>query len=123
MDIEEITADLAARGIRSPASATLAKYGWSLREWYQMLKRQSFKCPICDQTPLTGQFVTDHEHTLRWARMPAARRKLYVRGLLCWFDNRHIVVRGASPQKLRNAARYLARYERRSRTGVRRRPK
>jgi hypothetical protein len=78
-----------------------------------MLKRQGFVCPICERVPMTGVFVTDHEHTVRWAKMPAAKRKLYIRGLLCWFENRHIVARGATAKKLKNAARYLERYERR----------
>lgn len=99
-----------ARGIRIPAPATVAKYGWTEREWLQMLADQGWECPICEKAPRTGRFVTDHEHVPGWSKMPDEERKQYVRGITCWTCNRYLLARGISAKVARNVARYLDTY-------------
>jgi hypothetical protein len=57
--------------------------------------------------PKSGRLNVDHFHTKGWKNMAPARRKLYVRGLVCYFCNRFFLARGATPEKLRNGAAYL----------------
>jgi hypothetical protein len=100
---------------RQPAVRTLAKYGLTLVEWQGIMKRQGGGCGVCGVVPASGTLHIDHEHVRLWRRMkPSARRK-YVRGVACWKCNSVWLRRGATPELLRAAAKYLAAYERRRR--------
>jgi Recombination endonuclease VII len=97
--------------IKVPSKATLAKYGLTAAEWGAILEGQGGVCPICEKVPGTGRIVTDHEHAPGWKKMPPARRKLYVRGLCCWFCNHAYLGRGITVRKAENAVRYLKNFE------------
>ena len=93
--------------IREPSPQTLARYGFSLEEWRAGVDAQGGVCAICKQEkPL----VFDHDHVRGWFDMPPEKRKLFVRGWLCSYDNWRFLPRGATPEKLRNAASYLEAY-------------
>ena len=96
--------------IVQPTPFTLRKYGLSLEEWKVMLADQGGVCAVCLYDPPSGRLVIDHEHVGKWKAMPPEKRKLFVRGLLCWTCNRHTLARGATEFKLHRAAEYLHRY-------------
>ena len=97
---------------RPPSARTLARYGLDEGGWRAILRRQKGGCGVCGRVPLSGRLHVDHEHVRGWGLMPPARRSEFVRGLACWGCNSIWLRRGASPERLRAAARYLERYER-----------
>lgn len=68
---------------------------------------------MCGNVPPSGVLHIDHDHAPRWAKMPAERRKTFVRGLACHMCNRVWLRRGATPERLRAAAAYLEAYNER----------
>lgn len=98
---------------REPVASTLRRYGLTAEEWRRILKRQRGGCGVCGLVPESGTLHIDHEHVRGWRRMTPLTRRQFVRGLLCWFDNGVLLRRGATPERLRNAAKYLETYERR----------
>lgn len=102
--------------VSPPAPATLKRYGLPLEEWQAMLRSQGGVCAICGKVPKpnrkTGRvrFVIDHEHVRGWKAMPPERRKLYVRGITCWYCNATYLGRGITVDKARNVVAYLERY-------------
>lgn len=103
-----------------PSPVTIAKYGWSLREWLHTLEQNGWRCPICLRKTGTGKYVTDHEHVRGWKTMEDSTRKLYVRGITCWTCNRYLLARDISVATAQNVVGYLERYhERRPRTDLR----
>jgi hypothetical protein len=96
-----------------PTKATLDKYGLSAQEWEAILNSQGNICPICKKESGTGRYVTDHKHVKGWKNMPPEQRKLYVRGITCWYDNHWVLSRGITVEKLQNAVEYLQRAEER----------
>ena len=98
-------------GIIIPAEATLKRYGLSRYDWIVIMNRQNWVCAICHQKPGKGRLAIDHEHVKGWKKMKPDQRKLYVRGLCCWFDNHYRLARGATVENLRSAADYLESYE------------
>lgn len=96
-----------------PTSATLKRYGLTLEDWREILDRQGGVCAICKKLPgpakNTGKIrmVIDHEHVRGWKNMPPAKRKLYVRGLCCWWCNASYLGRSITAEKARNMAVYL----------------
>lgn len=88
-----------------PSKATLQKYGLSLEDWRALLDRQGGVCVICEKP--SQRLCIDHDHVPGFKHMAPADQRRYVRGLLCWFCNSHIVGRGVTTAKLRNALRYL----------------
>lgn len=95
----------------TPTKITLNKYGLSVTEWEAILEAQGGRCAICKKVPSTGRFVTDHEHVRGWKAMPPEKRKLYVRGITCWWCNETLLARGVTVEKARNLVDYLHRYE------------
>jgi hypothetical protein len=100
-----------------PTPQTLARYGLSVDEWRAMLDAQGGRCGVCGRVPKpnknTGKIrlVIDHEHVRGWKRMPPERRKLYVRGLVCWFCNHYYLGRGITVAIARGVVAFLERYE------------
>ena len=100
-----------------PTEKTLEKYGLTERDFLEMLAAQDYKCPICGKTPNPSKrdgkirFVVDHHHAKGWKKMPPERRKQYVRGLLCWYDNRYFLSKGITREKARAVGEYLANFE------------
>jgi hypothetical protein len=97
--------------VLTPTPATLKKYGLSEPEWKAMLDEQGGVCYVCEQEPKKGRLVIDHYHAKGWRKMPPEQRKLFVRGLLCWWCNSSFLGRGITTAKARNVVRYLERYE------------
>ncbi len=98
---------LSERAINPPSPATLRKYGLDAQSWLAILKSQDWVCAICKKRPKTGRFVTDHAHVAGWKRMKPEKRRLYVRGLTCWWCNHTHLGRGITEQKAVSVALYL----------------
>ena len=97
--------------ISVPSVATLKKYGLSEAEWAEILDRQGAVCAVCKKAPSTGRLCIDHDHAKGWKKMPPEKRKLFVRGLLCWVCNHYYLGRGISITKAENVVLYLKRYQ------------
>lgn len=96
-----------SRKIKPPTSGTLSGYGLTEDDWWHIVKRQNYTCPIC-QEPLGDRLLAvDHEHVrgfkahktvkrkkgkgrVKVRAMPPSERKLHVRGILHSFCNRYI---------------------------------
>lgn len=113
MTLAQLRKEAKRRGVVLPHPTTLAKYGWDLHSWLTMLAGQGWVCPLCGRAPANGKFVTDHEHVRGWTRMPPEVRRLYVRGITCWIDNRYLLAGKMDRQRAENAVEYFRRYERR----------
>ena len=100
--------------ILTPSDATLKKYGLSVVEWRAIAEHQGNVCSICRILPVKRRLCIDHEHVRGWKKMPPAQRKLFVRGLLCWFCNHFYVGRAITIEKARNVVAYLEKYRERS---------
>lgn len=96
-----------------PKPATFRRYGLSRMEWQAILNGQNGTCFICQRVPKTGRLCVDHEHAPGWSKMPAEKRKLFVRGLLCWVCNSYYAARGITVEKAARLTEYLKRYEQR----------
>lgn len=94
-----------------PSNKTLAKYGLSREEWQERLTMQGGVCAVCHQEPSSGRLCVDHQHVKGWKKLPPEKRKLHVRGLLCWYCNHAYVGRGITIQKSRNVTAYLVNFE------------
>lgn len=97
--------------LKPPSQKTLEKYGLTAQEWLAILEQQGGVCAVCKKAPTTGRLCIDHEHVKGWKKMPPEKRKLFCRGLLCFFCNLHYVGRGITVQRSRNVTEYLLRYE------------
>jgi hypothetical protein len=93
-----------------PSEATLKKYGLSEAEWKALLDSQEGVCFVCKLVPTKGRLCIDHEHVKGWKKMPPEKRKLYVRGLLCWVCNHYYLGRGINISKAKNVVAFLERY-------------
>lgn len=98
--------------IKEPTPVTLRKYGLSLNDWKEILARQGYRCPICKRF-LEKRTNIDHMHVTGWRRMSAERRKLYVRGITCWYDNKVFLAKGITLPKIKNLEDYLSDFEKR----------
>ena len=100
-----------------PTQKTLEKYGLTSADFMAMLEAQNFICPICGKTPNPSakdgkiRFVVDHYHAKGWKKMPPEKRRLYVRGLLCWYDNRYFLSKGITREKAQAVNEYLKEFE------------
>lgn len=98
--------------VRAPSAATLKKYGLSIDDWAEILSRQGGTCAICHKIPPSGRLVIDHAHIKGWSRLPPEKRKLHVRGLLCWLPcNRYYVGRSITIKKAEAVVTYLKEFE------------
>ena len=103
--------------IESPSPATLKKYGLTQEDWQAMLARQGGVCGVCGTVPSPGKntgkvrLVIEHEHVRGWKRMPPEERRLYVRGLTCWWCNSAYLGRGITIAKAEGVVRFLTAYE------------
>lgn len=93
-----------------PTKQTLAKYGLSLEEWLVMADAQGHVCYICQLEPVKGRLALDHEHVKFWKKLAPEHRKLFVRGLLCFFCNFRILGRGMTLEKAKRVVSYLEQY-------------
>lgn len=93
-----------------PSPKTLDKYGLTAAEWIALYERQGGVCAVCRVLPSSGRLNVDHQHVRGWKQMPADQRKQYVRGLVCYVDNHRLLTRGATIERLQNAADYLRAY-------------
>lgn len=104
---------------QAPSADTLKKYGLTEPEWLAILERQGGVCAVCKKEPSPpkahpergGRLCTDHDHVKGFKKMPPELRKLYVRGLLCFFCNHYYAGRGITVFKSKNVTAYLERYE------------
>jgi hypothetical protein len=73
-------------------------YGISGKEYYDLLEKQNFCCPIClkHYTMFNKLLSVDHDHVTG-----------RIRGLLCPYDNTHTIGRERDPERLARAASYL----------------
>ena len=97
--------------VLTPTPATLKRYGLSEEEWRTILERQGGVCFVCELEPSKGRLCIDHDHVKGWKKMPPEQRKIYVRGLLCWYCNNRLLSRGITIRKSRNVTLYLEQYE------------
>lgn len=94
--------------IRLPTSATLKKYGLSADDYVSIWERQKGECPICERKfDEKVRAVIDHLHVPRYKKMSPDRRKKFVRGLVCIYDNRRMLPKGMTLQKAKNIVLYL----------------
>lgn len=97
--------------IRTPSPKTLAKYGLTELDFARLLEDQKGVCFVCQKVPSTGRICIDHEHVKNWKQLPPDRRKLYVRGLLCWWCNHAYLGRGITADRSRRVTQYLELYQ------------
>jgi hypothetical protein len=102
--------------IREPSAATLKKYGMTLETWASIVQRQGHACAICVQVPSSGRLCIDHDHVKGWKKMPPAKRRVYVRGVVCWRCNHYYLGRGISIARARNVVSYLEAYAQKLKT-------
>jgi len=94
---------------KPPTKQTLAKYGLTEGDWLAHYALQGFRCGVCGAD--RDRLVIDHEHVRGWKAMPDEERKLYVRGLTCWYCNHAYLGRGITVEKAEGVVNYLRRYE------------
>lgn len=104
--------------IKVPSRATLKKYGLDAESWLIILEAQGYACAICRKAPKTGRFVTDHHHAKGWKKMKPAKRRLYVRGLTCWWCNKTYLGRSITEAKATQVLLYLRAFAARGLPGV-----
>jgi hypothetical protein len=93
--------------LKVPTAGTLNKYGLTAEDFKRIVSEQGGVCPICEKTPSTGRWNIDHYHIKGWKKLPPEKRKLYVRGVVCWFCNRYYMSKAITPRKAENIRRYL----------------
>lgn len=97
-----------------PRDETLKRYGLSRDDFDGILTAQGGVCAICQGLP-NGRWNIDHEHVRGWAKMTPNRRKMYVRGILCWRCNRYYAGPGITISRAQSMMTYLLDYEERKR--------
>lgn len=95
-----------------PTPKTLEKYGINREEYIEICRRQDYKCPICGNE-LRKSVNIDHWHVNNYKKLLPDMRKLFIRGVLCWFDNYYAMYRSINLDKARNAVKYLEDFEKR----------
>lgn len=105
-----------------PSAATLKKYGLSEGEWLAILARQFGACAICGKVPSPPikmaskrggvvwkgpRLCIDHEHCKGFKKLPPEKRKLRIRGLVCFWCNKCHLGRSINLMKAEAIVRYL----------------
>lgn len=98
--------------MKLPKPPTLRKYGLTEQDYIEMYNSQGGCCPICDN-PLIKTVNIDHFHAQGWSKMKPEKRKLYTRGLVCWFCNKNYLAKGITVKKSQNVTKYLQGFEKR----------
>lgn len=98
-------------GVKDPTARVQDKYGIDLEWWRNQIATQHGLCPICSGT--RERMVVDHEHVKGWKKMPPEKRRLYVRGIVCWFCNLYYLCRGMTVQKAINIVQYMRDFQER----------
>lgn len=93
--------------MKPPSAKTLAKYGLTAKEWLAILAYQGGVCAVCKLVPKSGRLNVDHDHVRGWKKLPPEKRKIHVRGLLCYWDNKTLVGRGITVDKSKAVTAYL----------------
>lgn len=92
--------------MKPPTSSTLQSYGLTVSDWWEIVRRQNGKCPVCGEALGDRMLAVDHEHVrgfkarkLRRGKngkkikvrvMPPEQRRSHVRGVLHSFCNRYV---------------------------------
>lgn len=97
--------------MKLPTKNTLRKYGLTESDYKIRWLLQGERCPICGRSD--APMVIDHEHVRGWGKMKPEQRRKFVRGIICSWDNRWIVGRGATVENLRSGSEYLQDYRER----------
>lgn len=73
-------------------------YGISLEEYTALLKKQDYRCAICNkhEREFKRALAIDHDH-----------QTMEIRGLCCWMCNNKIIGHHRDPELFRRAAAYL----------------
>lgn len=97
----KITKPRIARPEKDPRVAGWKRRGIELtpEAYDDMLNAQGGLCAVCKRPPGVKRLAPDHDHSTG-----------LVRGLLCWFDNRHVIGRHRTPERLQAGADYLRRH-------------
>ena len=95
--------------MKYPLPATLAKYGLSQLDYRMFYEAQGGVCAVCKK-PAKNTLYVDHEHVKGWKKLPPEKRKLYVRGLLCYFCNRYYLAKRMTVEKAHNIIEYMEAY-------------
>lgn len=114
--LEFLRQEAQGRDIKIPAKSTLRIYGLTERDWLILFREQGWRCPICQVEK--AHWNIDHQHVSGWKRMPPKVRATFVRGILCWSDNKNNAPSNLSGEKARRLADYLDAYEARRRKNV-----
>lgn len=96
-----------------PQVHTLKKYGLTVEDYLHILESQGNVCAVCGKPSGTGKYYVDHFHAQGYKKMKAEKKKLYVRGVLCYMCNRFYVAKGITVDKARGVLNYLERFEKR----------
>jgi hypothetical protein len=106
--------------IKQPTSATLKRHGLTPEQWQEMLDRQGGQCSLCPpgHLPPSNMLNIDHQHVRGYDQMPPERKRVYHRGLVCYWHNKNFLGRGASVDLFVRAAEYLRAYEERKRAAA-----
>lgn len=74
------------------------KYGISLEQYDELLKRQNYSCAICQkhESEFNTRLAVEHNH-----------RTLEIHGLCCSYCNRYVIGRHLTPEIAQRVADYL----------------
>lgn len=100
-----------ASDVKVPSPSTLKKYGMTAADFIAVWERQKKVCAICKRVPSSGRICIDHEHAPNWKTLKPQYRKLFVRGLLCFFCNYSYCGRGVTIPIAQNLLAYLVDHE------------
>jgi hypothetical protein len=106
---QKITVPLGVN-VQIPTEQTVKKYGLDEQGWLRILRDQGWVCPICKKPSSTGRYVVDHDHVRGFKKMAADEKRLYIRGITCWFCNHSYLGRGITVEKAKNVVAYLVAY-------------
>jgi recombination endonuclease VII len=98
--------------IHEPTPVTLKKYGLALNDWKEIVSSQGYRCPICLRV-LEKHTNIDHFHVQNYRYMKSDKKKLYVRGVTCWYCNKNMLPKGINVDNARRVVDYLTAFERR----------